>query len=139
MSITAGSVLPGSGAVTSVPDTTDIFGETVTAGQALFKKYSTDKKLYKAKADGTAEQAAVIGIARLGGSAGQTAFWQSGGTIAIGATTVAGTIYTASTNAAGGLNPWADLGSSDYVSIVGVGDGAGNLVMGINNTGIQHA
>lgn len=138
ISITPGSVLPGTSAVTSVPGTTDVYGETVTAGMAVYLKVS-DKKIYKALANGTAAQAAHIGIARIGGSAGQPAIWQSGGTIAIGGTTVAGTIYCLSKNNAGGIGPWADLAATNYVSIVGVGDGLGNIVQGINNTGVLHA
>lgn len=137
ISVTAGNVLPGANAVATF-NSSNVFGETVTAGQAVYQKAS-DGKFYKAKASLTATEAACVGIARNGGSAGQPAFFQTSGTIAIGGTTVAGTIYCVSAGTAGDIVPWADLASTNYVTILGVGDGLGNIVMGINVTGIAHA
>lgn len=136
ISVTAGNVLPGANAVATF-NSSNVFGETVTAGQAVYQKAS-DGKFYKAQAD-TAAKATCVGIARNGGSAGQPAFFQTAGTIAIGGTTVAGTIYCVSAGTAGDIVPWADLATTNYVTILGVGDGTGNIIMGINVTGITHA
>jgi hypothetical protein len=46
-----------------------------------------------------------------------------------------GQVYVASTNA-GGIAPYADLGSGDYVTILGVATTATNLKLSINQSGI---
>lgn len=137
IAVTAANVLPGTGAVTPFK-ASDVFGEAVTAGMAVYRKAS-DNKIYKAVANATSAEAACIGIARNGGSAGQPAIYQSGGVIAIGGTTVAGTIYCASAANAGGICPWGDLASTNLVTIIGVGDGSGNIKMNINASAVPHA
>ena len=136
LSITATSVLKGTNAVVSTV-TSNVFGETMTAGQSAYRK-AADQKIYKAKADTTAD-ATCIGVVLNGGAVNQPCVFQSAGTITIGATTAAGTIYCVSGANFGGIAPWADLSAGQYVTIIGVGDGAGGIVMGINVTGVAHA
>lgn len=126
--------MPGTGAaITAGSD--QLFGETCTAGQPLYR--GSDLKLYKAISD-TAAHAACVGIALNGGAAGQPAAFQSGGIIAIGGTAAQGTPYWVS-GSAGGIQPYADVGSGEYCTLVGVGDGSGNIVMSIKAYGLTHA
>ena len=99
------------------------FGETVTAGMVVYLKAS-DSKWYKAVATsgGTAEQSGsgvVMGIAMCGGAASQPGVVAVGGTVTIGGTLAAGVFYYVSQTLAGKFSLPADLGSGDYVSIIG--------------------
>lgn len=131
--ITAPSVVQGSGAVVPPPL---IAGEAITQGQPVYQ-LNSDKKVYKAKSDTTAH-AAAVGISLVSVSAGQPCSFQSAGTITIGATTVAGRAYYVS-NTAGGVQPVADLATTYITTILGHGDGAGGIALGINATTIIHA
>jgi predicted transcriptional regulator len=131
ITITAANVVKGSSATT----TSAIAGETITAGQALYLN-SSDNKVYKADNDASSTTATCVGIALNGGAAGQPITYQTGGTITIGATVVAGTIYCVSSTA-GGICPAADLASGDYTSIIGVATTAAIISMSINNSGAQ--
>jgi predicted transcriptional regulator len=130
LTITAASVLKSTG---EVIDKTQIAGETITPGQAVYLK-STDKRVYKAQADGTAEEATVLGIAQTGAAAGQRVYVQTGGEIAIGATIVVTTEYVVSATA-GGIAPRTDLVTGNRYSRIGYGSVAGKIQMDIKNTG----
>lgn len=132
LTITAASVQKG---VNS--PITGVAGETITAGQGVYVKAS-DKRLWKAQADGTAAEAEAVGVALNGGAAGQPIAYQKTGTITIGATVAVGTIYVVSATF-GGIAPWADLAATNYVTIVGVGATTGTIALAFNATGIQHA
>ena len=134
ITITATNVTKGTGATLNQ---TYYAGESITAGQCVYKKAS-DGKLWKAQCDGTAAEAAAIGIALHAASADQPLAIQTGGTINIGATVVVGTIYVVS-GTAGGIAPWADLATTNYVTILGYGATASTITMDINATGIVHA
>lgn len=132
LSITAANVKASTGATRSSAPA----GETITAGQSLY--VGSDSKVYKSDANGTALTAAIVGIALNGAALDQPVFYQTGGAITIGATVVVGGIYVAS-GTAGGIAPFADLGTNDYVSIIGYGQTAAIILMDLNPTGIQHA
>lgn len=139
IAVTPASVAPGA----SSTQIQGIAGETITAGMAVYQK-STDSKWYKALASGTAQQSGngvTYGIALTGSSAGQPIVVDTSDPngIAIGGTTVVGTLYCVSATA-GGICPWVDLVATNYVTVLGVGQ-AGNKIVSIanGNTGIQHA
>lgn len=114
LTITAANVVKGSGANLN----RDGFaGESVTAGQPVYKK-SSDQKWWKSQSDGTAAEAEVQGIASHAAAADQPLAVQTGGQMVMGATLTAGQTYYVS-NTAGGICPYADLGTGDYVSPVG--------------------
>lgn len=135
LSITVASVLAAANAPKS-SDQTYVWGEAVTRGMSVYR--NADGKFYRAKAT-TAILAAAVGIALVDGATGQPAIYQTGGSIAIGATGVAGTIYVVSAANFGGIAPWADIATGNFVTILGVGDGAGNIALSLNPTGIAHA
>ena len=113
-----------------------LLGETVTQGQPLYLK-AADSKYWKADADTLAE-AAAAGIAITPGVADDYAIMLTAGTINMGGTLAVGQVYVVSVNA-GGVAPYSDLGSGDYVTILGVATTTAILNVDINVTGIAKA
>lgn len=133
LSITAANVKPG----TTCTTTNGTYGETVTAGQAVYKSAS-DNYYYKAECDSTTAKAAAVGIALNSGSQYQPATILTSGNCSIGATVTVGSVYIVSATA-GGIAPTTDLASTNYVTILGVGDTAATLLIKINASGAQKA
>jgi predicted transcriptional regulator len=133
VSITPANVVPGADA----QPLNGISGETITAGMAVYLK-SSDGRYWKSQMDGTAAEAAIAGIATTGSSAGQNVVVQIGGTLTIGGTVVAGTVYIVSATA-GGICPVADIASTNYLSIVGYATTAAIIVVTKQATGVVHA
>ena len=138
ITVTPASVVPGASA-TTIQSTA---GETITAGMAVYLKAS-DSRWWKAQCDGTAAESGngtSYGIALCGASAGQPIvvdIADSG--VTIGGTTVVGTVYVVSATA-GGIGPWADLASTNFVTVIGVGDTSNKIKMLTGAaTGIAHA
>lgn len=132
LTITAGNVATVSDA-TIVRDR--LAGATITAGQAVY--LDTSANTWKlADNDNTATTAAASGIALNGASSGQPLAVQTAGVINMGATVTVGTIYVLSSTA-GGVCPTTDLGSGDYVTIIGVGVTAANIKLGFSVSGVQ--
>jgi predicted transcriptional regulator len=113
LTITATSVVPASGATTSVGTA----GEALTAGQAVYLK-AADGRLWKAQCDSTDAEATVVGITLNGAAAGQPVSYQSAGTLNIGGTTAKTTYYVLSATA-GGIAPQADLVSTNRIVHIG--------------------
>lgn len=119
LSITAANVLPGSDAVTEAGTA----GETITAGQAVYRD-ATTRKYMKADANSlTAAARQARGIALNGASNGQPLTILKSGDITIGATVTAGTDYYLS-DTPGGICPRADIGSGEYVCLIGIAKSA---------------
>lgn len=130
LTVTAASVLHSAGT-----KETGIAGETITAGMAVYLK-SSDSKLWKAQADGTAAEAAAVGIALHAALAGQPLVYAANGaTINIGATTSKATVYVVSA-AAGAVAPIADLVSTNYITHLGYATATdGTFLIKITPTG----
>ena len=136
ISITAANVVRVGGSVNKNYNA----GETTTAGQSVYLK-TTDSKWYKAQADGTAEEAGggtIVGVALHAASAGQPLAVQTDGTITIGGTVVAGTVYVVATTA-GGIAPIADLASTNRVTIIGYGTSTSVIAINPIITGVTIA
>lgn len=133
LTITASQVLAGAGAVIETGNA----GETITQGQTVYRN-SSDKEIYLADADDTAATATVLGIALNSASDGQPIKFQTDGTITLGAgaAPTEGVIYVLS-GTAGGIAPSADLATSDYVSILGVGNASNGISLNIQASGFQ--
>lgn len=114
ISITAANVLPGSNARTE----DGVAGETITAGQLVYRAAATGKFM-KADANGATEAKAVRGVALNGASNGQPLRIQKKGLITIGGTLTAGVSYYLS-DTPGGLAPLADVGSGEDFTFVGI-------------------
>ncbi len=117
-----------------------VAGETITAGQSVYLKTS-DGRLWKALANGTAEQGTVKGVALHASLAGQPLQIGTGGDLTLSNSTpmTVGVAYYNSPNNAGGIAPVADIASTHYVTILGVAKTAAVLTLNINNSGYQHA
>jgi len=121
ITVSAAGVVKGSGAQTEAGTA----GETITAGQVVYKKAS-DSKFYKCDCDATAhtsngEVDNIYGIALNGAAASQPLTVQKSGEITMtGTTLVVGTVYVLS-ETAGSFQDVANLPSTSYVVIVGVG------------------
>lgn len=109
-------------------------GETVTAGQAVYK--NADGKLYLADADLSKAAAAAVGVALHGASADQPLEYVEGGEYEAGGTTAVGTIYVAS-GTAGGIQTAGDLASNDWTTVIGVGGASNTIKVNIFASGQQ--
>jgi len=117
LSITAANVKL-SGTAGAATTKTVTFGETVTNGQAVYKK-SSDGKYWLADNDVALGAAAdVAGIALVGNSADGVGVIVTAGPMVIGATVTDGMNYVLSSTT-GAIAPVADLGSSDYIVSLG--------------------
>lgn len=118
LTVTAASVLAG----TNATITRGIAGATITAGQAVYLDETTTGEWLLADSDSATAAvrgSARFGIALNGASDGQPLSVQTGGNITIGATVVAGVAYYLS-DTPGGICPFADLATGDYVTLVGI-------------------
>jgi len=111
-----------------------IAGGTVTAGQPVYRDSTASNKLKAADADALAS-AAAVGIALHGASADQPLKYAIGGNLTLSSVMTVGAVYVVSTTA-GGIAPVADLGSGDYVTLLGIATTATNLKISISVSGI---
>lgn len=112
-------------------------GETMVAGDIF---YLSGGKAYLATSTDTSAKATAAGMLLSGGTADQwVTYARSGDTLTIsGATFTVGAMYVLSaTN--GKFAPYADLLSTEYVSIIGVPSATTVLKLTINNTGVAKA
>ena len=115
ISITPGSVTWVSG----VRWETGMGGEAGTAGQAVYLDTTTNTlKLTDGDNDATSVFKGVLLDTMVSGR--PCIYAPPGAVINIGGTVVLGTVYVFSLTA-GGIAPWADLGTGDYVTIVFIG------------------
>lgn len=133
LSITAANVAVAS--TTGARTSTVQWGETITAGQCVYKKTS-DGKYYKADNDVDSATANAVGIALTGGAGDAYGVVLTAGEITIGATTTAGAAYVVSSTA-GGICPDGDLGSGDYITHLGYATTTGKIVLGIKAHSVQ--
>lgn len=113
-----------------------IAGETITAGQPVYKNSADSNRLYRSSALVLA-QAQVVGIALHGASAGQPLAYATGGDINLGGSTmVLGTVYVVSGANVGGIAPSADLdaGTTWYATVLGVSSSATNLKLALRQS-----
>jgi len=134
LSITAANVDRTSGNVRCDKDA----GETITAGQAVYLDATTEKWLL-ADADNEIESTEDIGIALSDGRLNQPLPVQTNGILNLGATLAKGVIYVISAgpgtgSAVGGIAPYDDLVSGDYVYVLGQATSTSSFTLRIWNT-----
>ncbi|MBZ9985673.1 hypothetical protein LB572_01035 [Mesorhizobium sp. BH1-1-5] len=133
LSITAASVVAGANAVTDSASA----GEAITAGQQVYLN-STSKKLMKADSNAaSAEARKAIGTALNGAALDQPVKFQKGGDITIGAVLTPGVAYYLS-DTPGGICPVADIGTGEYVQLVGLAKSASVLALDYQYTGVSN-
>lgn len=113
-----------------------IAGEDLTAGDFVYQKAS-DKKVYKAQCDGTAEESTVVGMAMSSSYEGQPVSVVDSGRINVGsALSSAGKSFHLSPTA-GKMCDAADYpGVSQYYTLIGGSDSLSILHLQIYNSGI---
>jgi hypothetical protein len=134
VSVTAGNVAISAEATTIL---TVQAGESITQGQPVYRSSSTGKYL-RADANDTAAKAEALGIALTPASTDGYFLIATDGEINIGGTLVKGSPYYVS-NAVGGIAPFGDLTTNDYVTILGHAKTTAILQINIVATGIQKA
>jgi hypothetical protein len=134
LAITTSEVKAGPGATVRAATA----GENLTPGEPVYMDRGANT-LKKADAD-TIHEAEAIGICLSTTTSGDTAYYILDGEVILGATAnpAVGTIYVVSTTA-GGIAPESDLGTGDYVTILGVGTTSDGLKLGILASGVAHA
>ena len=135
LTITAASVIPAASNTTVSYNETA--GETITAGQAVYRDSGDNNECKKCDTT-SAAKAAAYGIALNGASDGQPLAVLRSGNINPGATVAVGEVYTVS-DTAGGIAVAADNGSGDYVTVLGIGTTTSNIAIDIQATGVAHA
>lgn len=113
----------------------NVAGATITAGQTVYKDATTGKYKLSDCDSATAADKDCDGIALNGASDGQPLSVVSKGTVTVGGTLVAGTVYVASATA-GGIAPLADLTTGDDEIVLGVATSTTVLDLDINVTGV---
>ena len=132
VTVTAANVQQGTKAVKHSANA----GEAITAGAALYLDASVSPSVLKLAQADAAATAKVAGFALNDAATGQPVTYSDddpdynpGGTVV-----VAG-VYVLSANAAGKIAPFADLVSTNILSILGGATTAAELPININNTG----
>lgn len=133
LSITAASVVAD-----DVSKEELVAGATIAAGDVLYMDTANGDVMKLAQADGTSLEATVYGIALCGAATGQPVIVARSGDLDIGASLTVAGVYILSANA-GKICPVADLASSSYLSIIGVGTAADNFKISILNSGVEKA
>lgn len=132
LSITAASVIAASDATIDY----GYAGEAITAGKAVYKSSTTKRWMLADSNSATAEARKATGVALNGASSGQPIAVQTRGDITIGATLTAGTAYYLS-DTAGGICPLADVGSGEYVCLLGLAKSTTVLALDIQYPGVS--
>lgn len=131
ITITAANVVPGSDANIAY----GLAGETITAGKAVYLSSTTNKWMLADNNSATVEARRATGIALTGSSLNQPIAVQRSGDITIGGTLTAGVAYYLS-DTAGGICPVADVGSGEYVCLLGVSKSTSVLAINIQYPGV---
>ena len=116
ISITAALVVPGADAVINKHSN---FGETVAAGKWVVLDPSTKKWLLADSNSATAALRRAGGVAVNSGSLNQPAAVQTGGSLTMGGTLTPG-LASYLSDTPGGMCPVVDVGSGEYVCLLGM-------------------
>jgi len=130
--ITPGNVLLGTGG----KQLTVIAGETITQGMAVYKQTS-DNRYYKGNSTAAATSA-VDGISLNAASAGQPLEIMDvskGGEIVIGAAVDLAKIYVLGSAVSGTIKPVDDVGTGEYVVVIGMAKTSTILLVDIIDPG----
>lgn len=133
LTITAANVIPAS----DTPIGEGTAGGTIVAGNPLYIDAADSNKLKPCDST-SAAKAACVGIAVNSASSGQPVKYARAQTVAMGSVFTVGAIFVVSENA-GGIAPIADLGSAEFVTIIGVATSATELYIGIVASGVAKA
>ena len=131
--VTAANCVPGANSKQEV----GVAGETITAGQAIYKSATTNKWMKADSNSATVEARTPTGIALTGSSANQPVVAHKKGLLTLGATLTANTPYFAS-DTPGGICPIADVGSGEYLTEIGIAISASVIDVDFQSTGVAN-
>lgn len=112
-----------------------IAGETITAGQVVYKASDTGKWMKADSNSATAEARMPKGIALCGSALNQPIFVATKGDVTLGAVLTAGVAYYLS-DTPGGICPVADVGTGEYPSVLGIAKSTSVLNLNITSSGV---
>ncbi|WP_421912735.1 hypothetical protein [Mesorhizobium sp.] len=133
LSITATLVVAGANAVTDQASA----GEVIAAGKQVYLSSTTKKLMLADSNSATPEARKAIGTALNGGALDQPIKYQKAGDITIGATLTPGVAYYLS-DTPGGICPFADVGTGEYVGLIGLAKSATVLSLNYQFTGVSN-
>ena len=126
LTITVANVIAGSGATRE----TGTAGEAIAAGKACYKAAATGKYMLADSNSATPEARKASCIALNAAALNQPLTVQKGGDITLGATLTPGAGYYLS-DTPGGICPVADVGTGEYVCLLGLAKSASVLSIDI--------
>ena len=112
-------------------------GETIEAGDLVYKD-SADDNEYKACDTSSTAKAAAEGMALTNAGDGESLIIVTKGEVNPGGTVAVGEIYTVSDNA-GKWAPAADNGTGDFVTVCGIGTTTSKILLGFVTSATAHA
>lgn len=132
VSVTGASVIPASGSLVQAVTA----GATVTAGQVVYKDTS-DSNQYKPADSDAAASAVGAGIAITDAEDEQPFVICTQGDLAVGTAGCVsiGTPYVVSSNA-GGIAPFADAGSANYITHLGIATLDTTITLRVQSSGV---
>lgn len=131
--ITATAVLPGSNANVKRGSA----GEAIAAGKAVYKSSTTNLVMLADSNSATAEARTADGIALNGGATGQPIEYQTSGDLTMNAVLTANVAYFMS-DTPGGICPIADVGSGEYLQLLGIAKSTTVLMVLLATTGVSN-
>jgi hypothetical protein len=133
IAITATLVVAGANAVTDYGSA----GEVIAAGKEIYLSSTTKKLMLADSNSATVEARKAIGTALNGGALDQPIKFQKAGDITIGATLTPGLAYYLS-DTPGGICPVGDVGTGEYVQLIGMAKSASVLTLNYQATGVAN-
>jgi hypothetical protein len=139
IAITAANVVPVANEFLQL-DKSYVAGETIAAGAAVYLDTTgATFKWMKADADSaTAAARRASGIALSSASLNQPLVVQTAGDITIGGTVAANTHYYLSGAVAGAICPLADVGTGEYLQLIGIGLSTSVIRLSFLTTGLAN-
>lgn len=131
ITITPANVVAGSNAATAE----GVAGATIAAGKAVAKDPTTKRLVLADSNHATPELRKPLGIALHAAETNQPLKYLTAGDITIGATVTAGVAYYMS-DTPGGICPVADVGSGEYVSLIGLAKSTTVITVDIQHPGV---
>lgn len=135
ISITASSVLPGTGCVTA----SGTAGASITAGMPVYIDTANSNVIKPTDSDASDLASTVAGIALHAAGSGQPIQYATDGAVTYNAVLTAGKVYVAGGGTAGDINPVADLTTNWRTSIIGVALSTTSLRLRIYNSLVSNA
>jgi hypothetical protein len=106
---------------------TGVAGEAIDIGKSVYLD-PADGKIKKAQATNATHTANLVGVSLTNAQGdGQPIVYATDGDVTFNSALTVGQVYVASAAAAGGIAPVSDLGSTNYVGVLGVATSATNL------------